>query len=150
MDAQDTALLTHLQRDATLSHQTLAELTGMSTTTVWRRIQSLEASGILTARVALVDPEKAGLGTAVLTDVSLVEHSPETRAAFERIVRTRAEIQECYAVSGSHDYQLLIRVRDIAAYERFLMEALLGHPAVASANTSFVLRQLKFTTALPL
>ncbi|MEM7615247.1 MAG: Lrp/AsnC ligand binding domain-containing protein, partial [Pseudomonadota bacterium] len=80
----------------------------------------------------------------------LVEHSPETRAAFERIVRTRAEIQECYAVSGSHDYQLLIRVRDIAAYERFLMEALLGHPAVASANTSFVLRQLKFTTALPL
>ncbi|MEM7614704.1 MAG: Lrp/AsnC family transcriptional regulator, partial [Pseudomonadota bacterium] len=116
MDAQDTALLTHLQRDATLSHQALAELTGMSTTTVWRRIQSLEASGILTARVALVDPEKAGLGTAVLTDVSLVEHSPETRAAFERIVRTRAEIQECYAVSGSHDYQLLIRVRDIAAY----------------------------------
>ncbi|MEM9794388.1 MAG: Lrp/AsnC family transcriptional regulator [Pseudomonadota bacterium] len=150
MNMQDTALLTHLQRDATLSHQALAELTGMSATTVWRRIQSLEASGILRARVALVDPDKAGLTTTVLTEVSLVKHSGENRAAFERIVQSTPEIQECYSVSGSHDYRLLIRVRDIQAYERFLMDVLLEHPAVASANTSFVLRQLKYTTALPL
>ncbi len=150
MDLQDTEILRHLQRDATLTHQTLAARTGMSATTVWRRIQSLEAAGILTARVALVDPRKAGLATTVMTEVTLTGHNKDNRTAFERLVTAAPEIQECYSVSGSHDYRLLIRVRDITAYEHFLMEVLLANPAVASANTSFVLRQVKYTTQLPL
>ena len=150
MKVGDADILRELQRDATLSHQALAERIGMSATTVWRRIQSLEAAGILTARVALVDPLKAGLSTTVMTEVTLTAPNKANRAAFEQLVAAAAEIQECYSVSGSHDYRLLIRVRDITAYEHFLMEVLLAHPAVASANTSFVLRQVKYTTALHL
>lgn len=122
----------------------------MSPATAWRRVQSLEAAGILLGRVALVDPKRAGLATTVMTEVTLTGHSRENREGFERLVETSPEILECYAVSGGHDYRLLIRVRDIEAYERFLMDVLLAHPAVSNAATSFVLRQIKYTTALPL
>ena len=150
MNRQDTEILALLQRDATLTHQALAERTGMSAATVWRRVQSLEAAGLIARRVALVDPGKAGLKTTVLTAVRLVSHGAENRAAFERLVATAPEILECYSVSGAHDYTLLIRVRDIEAYEQFLMNRLLAHAEVASAETSFVLRQIKYETALPI
>jgi len=149
MNRQDADILNHLQRDATLSHQALAERTGMSAATVWRRVQALEKAGIIEKRVALVDPPKAGLTTTVLTAVRLVSHGAENRAAFERLVATVPEILECYSVSGGHDYTLLVRVRDISAYEHFLMNGLLAHAEVASAETSFVLRQIKYETALP-
>ena len=150
MNSQDIEILNHLQRDATMSHQALGEATGMSAATVWRRVQALEKAGIISRRVALVDPVKAGLTTTVLTAVRLVSHGAENRAAFERLVDTAPEILECYSVSGGHDYTLLIRVRDIEAYEHFLMNRLLAHAEVASAETSFVLRQIKYQTALPL
>jgi len=150
MDSQDIEILRLLQNDATLTHQALADATGLSPATAWRRVQSLEAAGILSGRVALVDPKRAGLATTVMTEVTLTGHSRENRDGFEQLVARSAEILECYAVSGSHDYRLLIRVRDIEAYEHFLMEVLLAHPAVASAVTAFVLRQIKYTTALPL
>ena len=150
MNRQDRDILTLLQRDATLTHQALAEATGMSAATVWRRIQSMEAAGLIAGRVALVDARQAGLTTTVMTEVSLVDHSPDSRAAFERLVARSDEIQECYAVSGGHDYRLLIRVRDIEAYEHFLMEVLLANGAVRGAETHFVLRQIKYSTALAL
>ncbi|WP_112321704.1 Lrp/AsnC family transcriptional regulator [Oceanibium sediminis] len=150
MDRQDIEILRILQTDATLSNQALAERTGLSAATVWRRVQSLEAAGLVTARVALLDPAGVGLGTTVVTEVRLTRHNRENRQAFEKMVLASPEIQECYAVSGSHDYQLLIRCADIAAYEHFLMEVLLASEVVASAETSFVLRQIKYTTALPI
>lgn len=150
MDRHDTEILNNLQRDTTLTNQALAEAVGLSAATTWRRVQSLEAAGVISARVALVDPRRAGLGTTVMTEVTLSGHSRENRDGFERLVSTSREILECYAVSGSHDYRLLIRVRDIETYEHFLMDVLLAHPAVANAATSFVLRQIKYTTALPL
>lgn len=149
MNDRDRKILTLLQKDATLSHQQIAEATAMSAATVWRRIQSMEAAGLIDRRVALVNARAAGLKTAALTEVSLASHAPENRAAFERLVASAPEIQECYSVSGSHDYRLLIRVADIEAYERFLMDTLLASPVVTSAETHFALREIKFTTALP-
>ncbi len=150
MDDIDREILTLLQADATTPSAEMAEQLGLSSATLWRRIKSLEAVGILRGRVALADPGKCGLGTAVLIGVTLKDHSPERRAAFERMVSTTPQIMECQSVSGPHDYRLMVRVSTIAAYEAFLMNRILDHPEVASAETSFVLREIKYTTALPL
>ena len=101
------------------------------------------------ALAALLDPEKAGWGLCAFADVSLKDHSAENRRNFERFVEAADEVMECHSLAGARDYLLKIRAPDISAYEAFLMERLLTHPAVASAASSFSLRELKYTTAVP-
>ena len=76
-------------------------------------------------------------------------HTPDTRHTFETFVATRAEIVECYSMSGEWDFLLRVVVSDVEAYNRFLMHALLAHPAVAQASSHFALAMTKYTTALP-
>jgi len=150
LDDADLRLLELLQLDASLSQAQLAERAGMSTTSCWRRIQRLEASGVIRRRVALLDPAALGLGVHVVVQVSLTEHSPRTARAFEALVAKCPEVVECYSMSGERDYMLRVIVRDIAAYDDFLTRTLLHHPVVASASSSFALRQIKYETALPI
>ncbi|MFC3228029.1 Lrp/AsnC family transcriptional regulator [Marinibaculum pumilum] len=147
---QDRAILRLLQQDATLTLQALADQVGLSQASVWRRLQGLEKGGAIQGRVALVDPDRVGVPVCVLTSLTIRDHAAETRAAFEAFVKSREEIMECYAVSGSYDYMLMVRVEDVAAYEAFLMNHVLGNPVVASAASAFTLRRLKYTTAVPL
>lgn len=146
----DRSILRLLQRDATLTLQALADRVGLSQASVWRRLQSLEKAGAIRGRVALVDPDVVGVPVCVLTSLKIRDHAPQTRAAFEDFVNSHEEIMECYAVSGAHDYMLMVLVEDVAAYEAFLMNHVLGNPVVASAASSFTLRRLKYTTAVPL
>jgi len=150
LDAQDIAVLRHLQKDGLATLDALASATAMSSASVWRRIRSLEDAGVIAGRVALVDPARAGLALCVFADVSLKDHSPEQRRDFETFVQNAPEIMECHATSGGRDYLLKVRVADMSEYEAFLMERLLAHPSVASANSGFALRDVKYTTALPL
>lgn len=146
----DRAILRLLQRDATLTLQAIADRVGLSQASVWRRLQGLEQGGAVLGRVVLVDPDAVGMPVCVLTSLTIRDHAPDTRAAFEAFVKSHDEIMECYAVSGSYDYMLMVRVADVAAYEAFLMNHVLGNPVVASAATAFTLRRLKYTTAVPL
>ncbi len=149
MDDHDLALLRALQSDASQSGQALGERVGLSHSSVWRRLDALEAAGVIRARVALLDPARVGLGTHALTEITLRDHGSEARADFEALVRAAPEIMACYSITGRHDYRLEIRTRDTAAYEHFLMNRLLATPAVASAETAIVLREVKHTTAVP-
>lgn len=146
----DRRLLREIQRDATLSLKDLAERLAMSQSTVWRRIQEFEATGLITSRVTLLDPARLGLGVCVFVHANLRDHSNESREAFERFIADQPNVLECFSVTGPHDYVLLIRAENVAAYEDFLMHKLLAHPRVASAQSDFALRQLKYTTMLPL
>ncbi len=146
----DRRILRELQRDATLSLKALAERIAMSASSVWRRIQDLEAAGIIIGRVTLIDPMKAGLKVCVLIQVNIVEHKTDVREAFELFVANSEEILQCFAITGSHDYALVVRTRSVEDYERFLMNKLLAHPSVASTATQLVLRQHKGTSVLPL
>jgi Transcriptional regulators len=145
----DRRLLRALQEDSTRSLKDLAAAAGMSSSTLWRRIQEFEAEGLIRKRVTLLDPEKAGLEVCVLLNVNISNQDRDAREAFERFVAKHDEILQCFAVTGSHDYTLVVRTRSVAAYERFLMDELLAHPAVASSETHLVLRQPKNATALP-
>jgi Lrp/AsnC family transcriptional regulator len=147
---QDRALLRELQRDAARPLAELGEAVGMSQSTVWRKLHEFEAAGVVTGRVALLDPSKVGAKLCVFAQVSLSDHSEDAVAAFARIVRSHPEILECHAISGSADYILKIRTSDVEEYEQFMTHALLRSPHVRSVVSSFSLRQIKHTTALPL
>ncbi len=150
LDEIDLRILDRLQRDARVSQAELARQVAVSATSCWRRVRALEEAGVIAGQVVLLAPEAVGLGVSVIASVSLTEHRDESRAAFERFVAEHPEIVECWSMTGDRDYLLRVVVSDVAAYDRFLTRHLLHHPAVDSASSSFALRQIKYTTALPL
>lgn len=146
----DRSLLQEIQRDSTLSLAQLAERCGMAQSTVWRKLQELEAVGVIRGRVALLDAGKVGCQLTVLASISLSDHAEETVNGFARLIRGHPEIVECLATAGSADYQLKVRVRDVEAYEAFMTHTLLRSSFVQSVQSAFVLKELKSTTELPL
>jgi Lrp/AsnC family transcriptional regulator len=146
----DLRLLQALQQNASLSQQELADLTGMSKTSCWRRIRDLEEAGYIDERVTLLNARKLGLKIHVLVSVSMVEHNDDIRRQFENHVQTLAPVTECYAVSGDWDYLLHVMTDDIETYNTFLNRSLLNHASVRSASSSFALKRVKYTTKLPI
>ena len=146
----DHLLLDALQDDATRSQSELAEIAGMSRSSVWRRIRDFEESGLITAQVALLNPQQAGFQIQVLLSVAMTEHTDENRQDFERHVALLPEVTECFSVSGERDYVLHVVVCDMDAYNQFLNAQVLKHSAVRSASSTFVLRRVKYTTMMPL
>ncbi len=146
----ERALLREIQSDASTSLAELATRVGMAQSTVWRKLQEFEAAGLITGRVALLDPAKAGAKLCVFAQVTLDSHAEDAVAGFGRMVAGHPEIMECHALSGTSDYILKIRVADVEAYEAFMSANLLRGAHVRAVVSSFSLRQLKHTTALPL
>ena len=149
LDAIDRRIVRELQRDASLSHAALAERVGASAASVWRRVRGLEKAGVLGPTVRLANAEALGRAVNVLCQVRMTRQTVEARAEFEAFIRSREEIVECYAMSGEWDYLLRIAVSDVADYDRFIMRGVLAHPSVAGAASNFALRQVKYTTEIP-
>ncbi|MBT8065610.1 MAG: Lrp/AsnC family transcriptional regulator [Gammaproteobacteria bacterium] len=145
----DRRLLEELQRDATRNQAELAEITGMSRTSCWRRIRDFEEAGLIQRQVALLNPKKVGLNIQVLLLVTMTEHTDENRHSFEHHVSLLPEVTECFSVSGDRDYQLHVVVEDMESYNDFLNGQILRHAAVRSASSTFVLRRVKYSTELP-
>lgn len=151
MDGYDRRILDCLQRDAGLSNLELAERVGLSPSPCLRRVQKLEAMGLLQQRVAVLNAEKLGLGLTVLIHISMDKHTPERFAHFEQSIRGFEEVQQCYLITGqSADYQLKVVVPDMAHYQHFLLDKLTRIDGVSGVHSSFVMRRVVDTTALPL
>ncbi|MEQ8896559.1 MAG: Lrp/AsnC family transcriptional regulator [Roseovarius sp.] len=146
---QESALLREIQQDSAASLATLAERVGMAQSTLWRKLQEFDAAGIVTARVALLDPAKVGAKLCVFATVSLRDHSEASLAAFSRLVDRHPEILECHAITGTADYMLKIHTADVESYEHFMTHALLRSDVVQAVHSSFSLKALKRTTSLP-
>jgi Lrp/AsnC family transcriptional regulator len=147
---QERQVLREIQADATLSLADLSTRVGMAQSTLWRKLQEFEATGVIRSRVALLDPAKVGAKLCVLAQISLSDHSEASVAGFTALVGRLPEILECHAVTGQADYMLKVRVRDVEAYEVFMSHNLLRSPFVRAVVSSFVLKEIKATTALPL
>ncbi len=150
MEDADRRVLGVLQHDSRVSVQELAGRTGLSASPAWRRVKRLEETGVITRHVALVDPAAVGLRVIAYVRVSLLDHTETSLTRFERFVQTADQIVECATITGTSDYQLKILARDPEALEHFVMRRLLSTGIVRATETSFVLRQTKYTTALPL
>nr|WP_111300234.1 Lrp/AsnC family transcriptional regulator [Paracoccus saliphilus] len=150
LDDIDRRILRLLQRDATMSTQALAEAAGLSSSPAWRRLKRLIDDGVIQRQVALVPPALAGLHAMAHVQVSLLDHTEQTLARFDRFVQTEDQIMECATITGTYDYQLKIVAADPEGLEHFLMRRMLPLGIIRSTVTHFVLRQTKYTTALPL
>jgi DNA-binding Lrp family transcriptional regulator len=149
LDVIDCQILRILQAEGDISTAALSERVGASAASCWRRIKSLETTGVLRATVRLLDPAAIGCGLDVMCQVRMKSHHPDMRSEFERFVAEHEEIMECYSMSGEWDYQLRIIVSDVSSYEDFLMHKLLSHAAVAASTSHFALKRIKYTTAMP-
>jgi Lrp/AsnC family transcriptional regulator len=149
LDTFDRRLLSELQRDATLSVDALAERVGLSRNATWRRMKLLEEAGVLKGRVALVDAAKVGCGLTVLVLIRTALHDARSMKALHDAVHAMPEVTGAYRMTGDLDYVLRVRVSDVAAYDAFY-KRLIARVALSDISASFVMEELKDTTAVPL
>jgi len=150
LDAIDRKILARLQDDARIANVELSEAVGLSPAPCLRRVRALEERGVIRKHVTLLDPGAVGLPVSVFVNVSLERQIEKALQRFENAIRTRPEVMECYLMTGDADYLLRVVCADLAAYERFLLDHLTQIPGVASIRSSFALKQVKYSTALPM
>jgi Lrp/AsnC family transcriptional regulator len=149
MDATDRKILGLLQADASLSVAEIGNRVGLSSTPCWKRIQRLEADGVIQKRVALVDQDKIGLGVTVFVSVETGDHSQEWLARFGDTVGAMPEVMEFYRMAGDVDYMLRVVVRDIQGYDAFY-KRLIACVSLKNVTSRFAMEKIKATTALPI
>lgn len=149
IDRYEANILSLLQGDGRITNQALAEQVGLSPAPCWRRLKSLEESGVIRRYAAILEPQKVGIGFCVFAHVTITRHSEGIVDEFERAVKDRPEILECYSTMGSADYLLKIMVADVSAYDAFLHDCLFVLPGVRTVESFASLREIKYDTALP-
>ena len=150
LDDYDLKILKALQTNADYSMAELGELVGLSHTPCWRRMKRLEEDGYIKGKVMLLDGKKLHLGVSVHAYITIKKHDEDSLNAFETAVQEISEVVECYSITGEKDYLLRIVVENVDRYEHFLKHCLVHLPNVASVNSVFALKQVKYTTQLPL
>ena len=149
MDAIDRKILAVLQDNAALSVAEIGSLVGLSSTPCWKRIQRLEADGVILRRVALVDQNKIGLGISVFVSVESADHSEAWLRKFADAVSAMPEVMEFYRMAGDVDYMLRVVVPDIAGYDAFYKRLIAAVP-LKNVTSRFAMEKIKSTTALPI
>ena len=149
MDAIDRKILAVVQQDASLSVAEIGQRVGLSSTPCWKRLQRLEADGVITRRVALIDPDKVGLGITVFVSVETGDHSQEWLAKFAEVVNAMPEVMEFYRMAGDVDYVLRVVVHDMQSYDTFYKKLIATVP-LKNVTSRFAMERIKSTTALPI
>lgn len=150
LDRIDLRILEVLQRDGRITNAELAETISLSASACLRRVQRLEHTGVISGYAARVEPRAVGLGLQAFVRVQLARHdAPSIEHFIQRVAESR-EVVACHALTGDMDYLLHVVVEDLNHFSRFLLDRLLNDSGVADVNSSFVLRTVKQTGALPL
>lgn len=148
LDRIDRKILACLQEDATLPVAEIAARAGLSVSPCWRRIQRLEETGVIRRRVALLDPDRMGVGVTVFVSIRTNRHNAAWSRDFCAAVQRIPEVTEFYRMSGQTDYLLRVVVPDIAAWDR-IYNRLIETAELFDVTSSFAMETLKYTTALP-
>jgi Lrp/AsnC family transcriptional regulator len=149
MDAIDRKILAVVQQDASLSVAEIGQRVGLSATPCWKRLQRLEADGVITKRVALVDPEKIGLGITVFVSIETGDHSQEWLRRFAEVVGAMPEVMEFHRMAGDVDYMLRVVVNDMQSYDTFYKKLIATVP-LKNVTSRFAMERIKSTTVLPI
>lgn len=146
----DSRILAELQNDGRMTNQQLSDRIGLSPSPCLRRVKQLEADGVITRYVALIEPTRVNLGVTAFVRVRLDQQDDLRLSIFEEAVAAFPEVMECYLMTGDADYQLRVIVKDLHAFEEFLRRKLTKIPGVSQLTTSFALRPVIYKTALPI
>jgi len=151
LDRYDRRILDELQREGRLSNQELADRIGLSPSPCLRRVRALEDEGLIAGYRALVDARKLGYTLYAIIHIAMDRHTPERFANFDAVVSELPEVLECLLVTGQDaDYQLKVVVRDMDAYQNFLLNKITRIEGVSGVHSSFVLRHVIDRTAIPM
>ncbi|MFN3172446.1 MAG: Lrp/AsnC family transcriptional regulator [Hyphomicrobiales bacterium] len=148
-DEMDRRILRLLQRDASMSMDSLADAVHLSRNACWRRIKNMEDAGVLTGRVALVDPQSVGLDLMTFVLVRTNRHDADWLKTFNNAVQELPEIVGAHRLSGDLDYILRVRIANVRAYDAFY-QRLIERVPISDVSASFVMEDIKDTTELPL
>jgi Lrp/AsnC family transcriptional regulator, leucine-responsive regulatory protein len=149
LDSIDRKILRELQRDGTIRNDVLAERVGLSPSPTLRRVKALEEGGYVRSYVALLNPDRLGLGVRVLIEIRLTVQDRNALDRFEKAVSTIPEVTECMTVLGDWDYVLTVVAKDIEDYQRVLLDRLAKIPGVANYKSTLIVRDVKRSTELP-
>ncbi len=149
LDATDARILSVLQRNGRISNADLAEAVNLSASACHRRVQRLEKEGFITEYVALLDPRKLNRATVVFVEITLSGQADEVLDAFEREVMRIPDVLECHLMAGKADYLLKVVASDAEDFARIHRQKLARLPGIAQIHSSFALRKVRQTTALP-
>jgi Lrp/AsnC family transcriptional regulator len=149
MDTIDRKILTVLQEDCSVSVAEIGARVGLSSTPCWKRIQRLEADGVILKRVALVEQDRLGLGVTVFVSIETGDHSQGWLTRFAEAVEAMPEVMEFYRMAGDIDYMLRVVVADIASYDAFY-KRLIANVPLKNVTSRFAMEKIKSTTALPI
>lgn len=150
LDAKDYNILREVQRNASLTNADLAARVRLSPSPCLARVRVLEQQGVITGYVALLDPQKVGLKVSVFIQVSLEKQVESALDNFESAMQRCSEVMECYLMTGDSDYLIRVVVEDVQALQHFIVQNLSKIRGVANIRSSFALKQVKYSTALPL
>ncbi len=143
IDETDLQILKTLQNNAKLTTKELADAVHLTPTPVFERQKRLERQGYIKKYVAILDPEKLGLGLVVFCKVKLKQINHEIADAFTRRIMRIPEVTECYNTSGAYDYLLKVRARDMKQYQEFVLTKLGDIESVNSIESTFVMAEVK-------
>ncbi|KPP84373.1 MAG: Lrp/AsnC family transcriptional regulator, leucine-responsive regulatory protein [Rhodobacteraceae bacterium HLUCCO07] len=149
LDAIDRRILNVLQRKGRMSNADLSEAVNLSPSACHRRVQRLESEGFIRDYVALLDPRKIGLPTTVFVEITLQGQADEVLDAFEKAVARIPDVLECHLMAGTADYILKVVAENTDDFARIHRQHLSRLPGVAQMQSSFALRTVFRTTALP-
>jgi Lrp/AsnC family transcriptional regulator, leucine-responsive regulatory protein len=150
LDSIDWKILAALQDHARIANVDLAEKVNLSPSPCLARVKALERGGFIRRYVALLDPARVGLGVIMFVQVRLERQVEPSLNVFEAAVAARPEVLECYLMTGTSDYMLRVVVADLQEFERFVTGVLSKIPGVGNIQSSVALKQVKYSTALPL
>jgi Lrp/AsnC family transcriptional regulator len=149
IDEIDRRILSELQKDAMLSVDALSARIHLSRNACWRRVKRMEDEGIIKGRVALINPDKLGLGLTVFMLIRTSNHDPQWLAQFRAAVSSLSEVVGVHRMSGDLDYIVRARIEDMKAYDR-LYQRLIARVPLSDVSASFVMEDIKDTTEIPL
>lgn len=150
LDRTDRRILDELQKNGAISNLDLAEKIGLSPSPCSRRVKALQDAGIILKTVAVLDQKKLGLDMVAMISISMDRHTPERFENFEEKVKSFPEVLECFLITGqSADYVLKVVVKDMDAYQHFLLGKLTRIEGVSGVHSSFVMRKIVDSSRLP-
>lgn len=150
LDVIDLAILRIMQEDSRTTIKQMADQMNLSTTPIFERIKKLEKKGFILKQVALLDPAKLDLKLTAFISISIADHSSQALEALVDQVITFPEVLECHHVTGKSDFLLKVLLKDIEAYNQFLLSKISNVPNISNIESSFSLSSRKTTLALPI
>lgn len=150
LDELDRRILRLVQENANLTAEKLNEVVGLSPSAISRRLQRLRDTGVIVKEVAILEPKAFGLDVLVIVDVVIEQERPEIMKAFETWAKSEPAIQQCWMVSGTSDYILVVVLSDLEEYSSFTMRMMTDNPFVKECKASFVLGTPKHGLTIPI